>query len=311
MRPTALITALLLVVGLTACGGTGTTTDPTTPTDTPSTPATDAPTTEPSPSDTEPATPTALPTVPDGEDGAVAYFLYGPAEADEPYLTAVWIPGAQDLADALSALLDGPDGTDPAHGALSSAIPDGSELIEVTMDGSTAVIDLTESFASGGGSASMFARLAQLTFTATQFSEVDDVRLLLDGEEVTTFSSEGIELDLPIEASDWLGVGALPKLFVQRPALGETVGSTFTMTGLARDLFEATFTYEVSDSADQVFAEGPVTAEGSEGWNAFTIDVTYAPAEQMPVTLTVTEYSPKDGSVVFTSSYPITIDPER
>jgi hypothetical protein len=249
-----------------------------------------------------------LPEVPAGQDGAVAYFLYAPAEAENPYLASVWMPAARDLSDALTALLDGPD---PAHGALSTSIPAGTALNEVTMDGTTAVVDLDGAFASGGGSASMFARLAQVTYTATQFDDITDVRLLLDGDEVETFSNEGIELDQPIEPSDWYDVGVLPKLFVQRPALGETVGSAFTMTGLAQNLFEATFTYEVSDGADEVFAEGPVTAEGSEGWNAFTQDVTYTPAEAMSVTLTVTEYSARDGSVVFTSSYPITIDPAR
>lgn len=308
-RRTALIVTLLVAVSLTACGGTEPTTDPTNEPSTsePTAPASQTPTDEPT---DEPTTP-AVPEVPAGQDGAVAYFMYAPAEAENPYLTAVWVPGARDLAAALAALLDGPDGSVPAHSALSSAIPDGTGLLDVSMDGTTAVVDLGGAFASGGGSASMFARLAQVTFTATQFTEVEDVRLLLDGTEIQTFSSEGIELDQPIDDSDWFDVGVLPKLFVQRPALGEIVGTTFTMTGYARDLFEATFNYELSDSADEVFTRAPVTAVGSEGWNAFSTEVTYEPDEELPVTLTVVEYSPKDGAVVFTSSYPITIDPTR
>jgi spore germination protein GerM len=313
MRRTALIAIMLVATGLTACGGTGTTTDPTEPVPTTSAPESETPSSEPTqtPTDAPTDTPADLPQVPAGQDGAVAYFLYAPAEAENPYLAAVWVPGARDLADALSALLDGPEGAAPAQTALSSTIPDGTTLLGVTMDGTTAVVDLTGTYASGGGSASMFARLAQLTFTATQFDEVEDVRLLLDGAEVETFSAEGIELDQPIEAADWFDTGVLPKLFVQRPALGETVGGTFTMTGFARDMFEATFNYEISDSADEVFAQGPITAEGSEGWNAFSAEVTYVPDEELTVTLTVAEYSPKDGAVVFTSSYPITIDPAR
>lgn len=309
MRRTALIATMLVAVGLTACGGTGTTTDPTEPAT--SAPVSETPSTEPTqtPTETPTDTPADLPQVPAGQDGAVAYFLYAPAEAENPYLASVWVTGARDLADALSALLDGPEAVAAAQTALSSAIPDGTDLLEVTMDGTTAVIDLDSTYASGGGSASMFARLAQLTFTATQFDGVDDVRLLIDGTEVQTFSGEGIELDQPIEVTDWFDTGVMPKLFVQRPALGETVGSTFTMTGWARDLFESTFNYELSDSADEVFVRGPITAEGSEGWNAFSAEVTYEPDTELPVTLTVAEYSPKDGAVVFTSSYPITIDP--
>lgn len=311
MRRSALILTMLVAVGLTACGGTGTTTDPTGPTTSP--PVSETPSTEPTdiPTETPTETPADLPEVPAGQDGAVAYFVYAPAVAENPYLASVWVPGARDLADALSALLAGPGAIAPAQTALSSAIPDGTDVLEVTMDGATAVVDLTGTYASGGGSASMFFRLAQLTFTASQFDGVDDVRLLLDGAEVQTFSAEGIELDQPIEPSDWFDTGVMPKLFVQRPALGETVGSTFTMTGWARDLFESTFNYELSDSADEVFVRGPITAMGSEGWNAFSAAVTYEPAEELPVTLTVAEYSPKDGAVVFTSSYPITIDPAR
>lgn len=309
MRRTALIATVLVAVGLTACGGTGTTTDPTEPTPTTSEPVSETPSSE--PTETPTTTPSDLPEVPAGQDGAVAYFLYAPAEAENPYLVSVWVSGARDLADALSALLDGPEAVAAAQSALSSAIPDGTDLLEVTMDGTTAVVDLGGTYASGGGSASMFARLAQLTFTATQFDGVDDVRLLIDGTEVRTFSGEGIELDQPIEVTDWFDTGVMPKLFVQRPALGETVSSTFTMTGWARDLFEATFNYELSDSADEVFVRGPITAEGSEGWNAFSAEVTYEPDAELPVTLTVAEYSPKDGAVVFTSSYPITIDPAR
>lgn len=308
MRGTTVLAALLLTGALTACGqGTTPIDDPTGPTD----PTTVSPTDQPTqtPTDT-PTTPAALPQVPAGDDGASVYFLYRLGEA-EPHLAAVWVPGAGDLGDALTALLEGPDDADPAHGALSTAIPDGSELLDVRMDGTTAVIDLGDEFASGGGSAAMFARLAQLTFTATQFDDVEDVRLLLDGDEVTTFSAEGIELEQPIEAADWYDTGILPKLFVHRPALGEPVGTTFEMRGIARDLFEATFMYEVSDSADEVFAQGPVTANGSEGWNTFSTEITYAPEQSMPVTLTVSEYSPADGSLVFSSSYPITIDPER
>ena len=303
MRPASLAaTTLLVALVVTACGGTATTTttaDPTPPSSSPTTPtpASDIPSAE-------------LPAVAAGQDGVTAYFLYAPAGASQPSLTAVWVPGGHDLADALTALFEGPEALQPSH-ALSSAVPEDTDLRGVRMDGNTAVVDVSGEFASGGGSATMFARLAQLTFTATQFERVADVRLLLDGNEVQTFSSEGIELDQPIAADDWLDTGVLPKLFVQRPALGETVGATFTMTGLARDLFEATFTYELSDSADEVFARGPVTAQGSQGWNPFAVDVSFAPSEPTTVTLTVDEQSPKDGSTVFSSSYPITIDPAR
>ena len=45
----------------------------------------------------------------------------------------------------------------------------------------------------------MASRLAQVVFTATQFSEVDSVLFKIDGEVVEVFSGEGIILDGPAD----------------------------------------------------------------------------------------------------------------
>lgn len=46
-----------------------------------------------------------------------------------------------------------------------------------------------------GGSFGMFARLAQVVYTVTRSAEVDEVVFSVDGEMVTVFSAEGIELN--------------------------------------------------------------------------------------------------------------------
>ncbi len=44
----------------------------------------------------------------------------------------------------------------------------------------------------------MFARLAQVVYTLTEFDTVKDVRFMLDGEPVDVFSGEGILLEEPV-----------------------------------------------------------------------------------------------------------------
>ncbi len=49
-------------------------------------------------------------------------------------------------------------------------------------------------FATGGGSFSMLARVAQVVFTATQFSTVERVVLLLEGRPIEALGGEGLVL---------------------------------------------------------------------------------------------------------------------
>src|SRR5450756_1065047 len=86
------------------------------------------------------------------------------------------VPATRAVATAaVRELLAGPASDERG---LLTMIPAGSQLLGITIDGSVATVDLTGAFESGGGSASMFGRLAQLIYTMTQFPTVDTVRLL-------------------------------------------------------------------------------------------------------------------------------------
>ena len=69
---------------------------------------------------------------------------------------------------AVNALLAGPSAAEQAAG-VGTSIPEGTELLGLSIDGGVATVDLSRTFESGGGSLSMFNRLAQLTYTLTQF----------------------------------------------------------------------------------------------------------------------------------------------
>jgi hypothetical protein len=137
---------------------------------------------------------------------------------DGAYATAVAtaVPDTPDVAgNAIRALIAGPT-TAQEQAGLSSAVPTDTLLLGITIDDGLAMIDLSREFEAGGGSFGMIARLAQVVYTLTQFSSVDEVEFWLDGEPVTTFSGEGLVLGEPQDRGDYLS--ALPLT----PTLGDT-----------------------------------------------------------------------------------------
>jgi hypothetical protein len=60
------------------------------------------------------------------------------------------------------------------------------------------------------------ARLAQVVYTVTRLPDIDAVAFEIEGEAVTVFSSEGIELDGPQQRDDYYDL--LPRIFVDHPA---------------------------------------------------------------------------------------------
>jgi sporulation and spore germination protein len=149
---------------------------------------------------------------------AVRWFSRAPAEVDAYFvhfdnarhtgaLVSVRRPGpGRDaplrtrLEAALRALLAGPSAAERRQGTTSE-IPAGTALRSVRLDGTTATVDLTSEFARGGGSTSMLARLSQVVYTATQFAQIPQVQLLLDGRRVEALGGEGLLIEEPLRRS--------------------------------------------------------------------------------------------------------------
>ncbi len=304
MRTLTTAIALSLSLGLTACGSGG---DGAAPDPTPSPTVTVEPTPDPSPEPTvEPTTdPTIDPTGPASTQGTVVYLLHdgGELAPGGPHLVPVWIAGDGTIETALEALLeDVPGELGPS---LSTSVPEGTEFLGVEFVEGVARIDVSEDFEAGSGTFGELARLAQLVFTATRFGGVDAVELWIEGEKVEVFASHGMLLEEPQTRLDYLGSGLVPKVFVDTPAWGEPVGPETVLSGWSRDLFEATFVYEIRSEVDGTSAGGPVTALGSQGWHTFSQLV--QPGFAGDALLTVSESSAEDGSITFQRSYPITI----
>lgn len=209
---------------------------------------------------------------------------------------------------ALNALFEGPTADESAASpALTTSIPDGTILLGLDIADGLATVDLSREFESGGGSASMFGRLAQVVYTLTQFPTVKQVAFQLDGEPVTSFSGEGIVLDEPSDREDYEAF--LPSVFVERPTWGATLGNPVRVSGIA-NVFEAVFFVEVRDAEGATLAEERVMASCGTGcWGTFDATIPYDVSSRQDGSVVTYNLSAKDGGVEDLRSYPVTLVP--
>ncbi len=275
------------------------------PSDEPSTsPSASPPSAQPSASPTgkPPATPTPAAT-PAGTTTVKAYLLLG----EHLVPVARVVPKTQAVARAaIEQLLLGPTNAE-AKAGIGSTIPEGVLLLGITIRDGLATIDLSREFESGGGTASMTGRLAQVVYTLTQFPSVDRVSFELDGEPVTVFSGEGIILDAPSSRDDYLS--SLPSIFVDIPAWGGTVGNPARITGVA-NVFEATFRMKILDSSGRTLVDEMVMATCGTGcWGTFDVTLPYTVGSKQVGRVVSYNLSAKDGSIEDLRSYPVTLVP--
>jgi len=97
------------------------------------------------------------------------------------------------LDTALRALLAGPGTRD-----LVTEIPPGTALLGVRVEGGTVTVNFSKTYATGGGSTSMLARVWQVVYTATQFSATPAVQILIEGRRVEALGGEGLMIGAPL-----------------------------------------------------------------------------------------------------------------
>lgn len=241
-------------------------------------------------------------TAPDGLAQVNVYFMRG----EDLGVARRQVERVAVLAEALRALVDGPSPSDSAAGFVT-AIPSGTKLLGVAIQNRTATVDLSQRFASGGGSQSMFSRLAQLTWTATQFPTVQRVKLRIGGQDVPTFSAEGIELPETLTRSDEMFESALPAILVESPSPGEVVERRFLVAG-SSNTFEAGHVLRVVDAAGLQLYEAAVTATSGSGTRGiWRQEVEVPQGTSGKVTLSAYEPSPKDGRPLSQVDIPLVI----
>ncbi len=162
---------------------------------------TGAPSTSAAPPTTTPASePDETP--PDTTDPTITVEVFFLSDTEAIPVTRTYT-GREPATAAMQALLAGPSSEEASSG-LNSAVPPGTLLLGLSISGGVADVDLSGEFESGGGSFNILGRLVQVVYTLTQFPTVDEVRFLLDGKPVDSFSGEGVVLDGPVGRNDYL-----------------------------------------------------------------------------------------------------------
>ena len=324
-RRSTVVSALLAIVALVAaCGGSSgplgsvpapsSTAEPSVVLGSPDlTPApSQGPSTEPTTSPDGSIAPSPSPSPSSGSTGTMtvrAYFwLDGPPGSAGPVAVLREIPATKGVASAaLSQLLAGPTAGETSR-KISSQIPDGTQLLGLTIDkDGLATVDLSSEFTTGGPGAAYQTRLAQVVYTLTQFPTVRAVLFQVEGRTVTTFGPEGIVLDGPQARKDFEEL--LPSIFVDRPAFGAAAGNPVRITGNA-NVFEATFRIALLDASGKVLVDQQAMATcGSGCRGTFDATLQYDVPKAQYGTLRVYFGSAQDGSPQDIRDYPVWLTP--
>ncbi|MDR2181815.1 MAG: GerMN domain-containing protein [Treponema sp.] len=101
------------------------------------------------------------------------------------------------LRDAIEVLIRGP-GADESKNGLISLIPGGTRLLGATVRGTTAYLNFNEEFLFNEAGVEGYAgQRRQVVLTATEFANVKDVQILIDGKR-QDYLGEGIWIGSPI-----------------------------------------------------------------------------------------------------------------
>lgn len=219
------------------------------------------------------------------------------------------IPSVPGIAAAtLRAWLEGPTAEEKEAG-IQDPIPAGTELLDVTIDDGTAIVDLTSDFErTGSGTFGETMLLAELAWTITQFPTVDQALLKIDGRFKDAYMGHGfvIDADHPLKRRR---KDPVAPIIVSEPSFGARFSSGDLVAGTA-NVFEATVSLRLLGEDGGVLFEGFTTATCGTGCRGdylepfdFEID------SEQPGTIEVFESSAEDGSEINKVRVPVVLVP--
>lgn len=182
---------------------------------------------------------------------------------------------------AVRELLDGPAADDPG---VKTAIPDGTQLESLAIDGGVASVQLSQQPADE-------AALAQLVYTLTQFPTVKRV---------------DFGADRPVGRRAF--EAETPAVLVESPLPGESVQSGFAVRGTA-NTFEATFNVELVVGG-KVIAKRFVTATSGSGTRGtYQFSLPFSVDRATDGKLVLYEVSAEDGTRAHVVEIPVRLVP--
>jgi germination protein M len=214
------------------------------------------------------------------------------------------VPHTSALARAsLMALLRGPTAAERRSG-YASMIPSGTVLRDLALANGLLTVDLSSRFQAGGGSVSMQLRVAQVVFTATQFSSVRRVAFRLDGRPVEAIGGEGVIVEPPVGRAAF--EAQAPPILVEQPLPGDTVRGPLLVRGSA-NVFEAQLAVDVKTPAGRLITHRSVHASAGSGTRGrFSVRIRLTGVTGKVVVVAYTR-SAKNGAPIDTVRVPITL----
>ena len=184
-----------------------------------------------------------------------------------------------------------------------SAIPPETTLNGIVVVDGEARVDLSREFESGGGSASMQARVAQVVYTLTQWEFVSRVTIELDGEPVEAIGGEGVPAQ-NLTRADLTNV--LPPIFIDPPL--ESAVSPLGVGGSA-SVYEGTVSLRLEADGETLVEGFATAAEGGPGRGDFEARLVFEVDEPTDATLVAFERSAADGSETKVMRVPVRLCP--
>lgn len=237
---------------------------------------------------TSPAT-----TVPKAISHFTLYYLDGEYLRATPTLSPDAAPTPAEVVEALLA-------NEAGH---PSEIPSGTRLARVVVADGTATVDLTRRFGTGGGSASMQARVAQVVYTLTQWRWIRRVTFELDGAPVEAIGGEGVPAR-DVTRGDLTNV--LPPIFIDPPL--ETATSPLSVSGSA-SVYEGTVSFRLEANGVTIASGFTTATEGGPRRGDFAAKLAFDVEEPTDATLVAFEESANDGSETKVSRAPVRLCP--
>ncbi|MFO8064543.1 MAG: GerMN domain-containing protein [Spirochaetota bacterium] len=102
------------------------------------------------------------------------------------------------MTQTLKVLLQGPT-REELNAGLLNLIPEDTQLLSATVEDGVAYLNFNESFRFNPmGVEGFIAQLQQIIYSTTEFSSVDEVQILIEGQRVDYLGGEGIYIGEPI-----------------------------------------------------------------------------------------------------------------
>jgi len=208
------------------------------------------------------------------------------------------------IRTAVRALIAGPNAAESAAG-VKTAIAPGTRLLSTSLSGGVATVNFRQSFASPAPKKRIRMRLAEVTFTATQFSNVRSVSLEIAGSRVTSIGG----VPVPAHMTRAHFARLLPAIVAHTPSIGAHLSPTVRVTGTS-DVFEAAMVVKILNSGGHLLAKRFFTASCGTGCRGrFAATIAYHVGTAQAGSIVVTDTSARGGPPPNIVRIPVRLSP--